>query len=572
MTPICQIDELSSNEVRMVLSSRKDDYDFFRQAVHSISSSLDLAEAMVSTFHFLRQHFPLEAMSLHTLAPRLSALHLLFLVVEGRFHYMDELVPLGGAALEYLQEFERNVRISSRPHSELAEIPKLHSLAISPYLPQRDRAYLVAMLSTEQGGVGHLALIGPRPECFGAEHERKLEILIPALSLAMINLLRHREVTELQSRLEAANRGLAAEVHRLSEAPIIGAKHGLRRIMDAVGQLAGRDVPVLILGETGTGKELIANVIQRISSRHDAPYIKVNCGAVPDTLIDSELFGHEKGAFTGAFSGRPGRFEQAHGGTLFLDEVGDMPLQAQTRLLRVLQDGIVQRVGSTKVRSVDVRIIAATHRNLEAMVREGSFREDLYYRLNVFPLRMPPLRVRTEDIPSLIHYFIGRTARRLRLGQTPQLDADSLPKLLAYLWPGNVRELENLIERALILDPQGLMRLHLLLPSEPSSETEDQVGESPRSHQEADHEDKSLTRRRGGSVQGQLRRAEEPARDAVPTLDQVMTEHILQALRRCGGRIHGPGGTAEMLGVNPNTLRKRMDKLGIPYGRRRPYL
>jgi transcriptional regulator with GAF, ATPase, and Fis domain len=219
-----------------------------------------------------------------------------------------------------------------------------------------------------------------------------------------------------------------------------------------------------------------------------------------------------------------------------------------------------------------VRIIAATHRNLEAMVKDGSFREDLYYRLNVFPLRMPPLRERTQDIPSLIYYYIGRTARRLRLAQTPQLDADSLSKLLAYPWPGNVRELENLVERALILDPQGPLRLHLHLPSESSSKAEEQIRELPRPRQEADHHEKSLTTRPIGSLPEQPSNPWEPNENTLPTLDEAMAKHILQALRLCGGRIHGPGGAAEVLGINPNTLRKRMDKLGIPYGRGTRYL
>jgi transcriptional regulator with GAF, ATPase, and Fis domain len=555
----------------MAQSSLKDDFDFFRQAVHAISSTLNLEQAMVSIFHFLKRHFPLEAVSMHSLSLRMSALHLLFLVIKGRFHYLDELIPLGEGAVNYLQNLEREVRITSKPHSEQTEVSKLHSLAISPYLPQKDRAYLVALLSTEQGPVGHLALIGSRPGCFNAEHERKLDILIPVLSLAMINLQSHREVTELKRRLEIANLGLAAEMRRLSETPMIGAKHGLRRVMDAVAQLAGRDVPVLILGETGTGKELIANAIHRVSSRHEAPYLKVNCGAIPDTLIDSELFGHEKGAFTGAVTGRPGRFEQAHGGTLFLDEVGDMPPHAQTRFLRVLQDGIIQRVGGSRVRSVDVRIIAATHRNLEAMVEAGSFREDLYYRLNVFPLPIPSLRERSQDIPSLIHYYVGRISRRLRLSQTPQLDAESLPKLLAYPWPGNVRELENLVERALILDPQGPLRLHTHLPPESGSKAEEPMVEIPQPYLAAPHARKSPDNKDKSPARKFFSDPSGSSNDSLPTLDQLMTDHILQALRQCGGRIHGPKGAAEVLGVNPNTLRKRMDKLGIPYGRSRTY-
>jgi transcriptional regulator with GAF, ATPase, and Fis domain len=324
------------------------------------------------------------------------------------------------------------------------------------------------------------------------------------------------------------------------------------------------------MGETGTGKELVADAIQQSSVRHKTPYVKVNCGAIPETLIDSELFGHEKGAFTGATRSRPGRFEQASGGTLFLDEIGDMPLNAQVRLLRVLQDGILERVGSTRAIRVDVRIIAATHRNLREMVQMGRFREDLFYRLNVFPIRVPPLRERLQDIPVLVHHFITKQARTLGLSDTPRLSPDALPKLLDYSWPGNVRELENLVSRVLVINPQGPLPLHLYLPQESTRQAEIENTMLRQPGQAIpfwDQHDAGPD----GPVSRHPRHAWIPsAKAAVATLDEAMAEHIRYALQLCNGKISGPGGAGELLGINPNTLRKRMDKLGIPYGRVKP--
>jgi len=548
-------------------SSPEQDYDFFRQAVLSVSSSLDLSEAMRAAFNFLKQHFPLDVLSLHLLMPRIRSFHLLFLVTNEQFHYLDEFVPLPASESERLEQIERELKISSIPHSEDSRVTRRHSNAISPYVPDKDRAYLVSVLGSEQKAVGHLCLIGPEAECFNAEHEHKLSVLTPAFTRLMMNLLQYREIVELQQRLTVEKQLLVGTLRRLSEDTIVGAKAGLRKTMDMVGQLTGRDVPVLIEGETGSGKELIADVIQRASARSDAPYIKVNCGAIPDNLIDSELFGHEKGAFTGAIRIRIGRFEQADGGTLFLDEIGDMPLQAQVRLLRVLQDGIVERVGGSRAIPVNVRIIAATHRDLTAMMKNGSFRSDLFFRLNVFPVQIPPLRERCQDIPVLVNHFIIKKARQLRLPKTPRVSNTTFQKLLNYPWPGNVRELENLVARALIIDPEGPLQLDSFLHFN-------------NEIQSCENTDMDILK-----IQPAVRKKQESAnirptpfkpspdpqtRDSIatfPTLDQTMSEHIIEALKLCRGKIHGQGGAGELLGVNPNTLRKRMDKLGIPYGR-----
>jgi transcriptional regulator with GAF, ATPase, and Fis domain len=428
----------------------------------------------------------------------------------------------------------------------------------------------VAFLSRQNKVVGHLSLIGSATDCFTTEHERKLAIIRPAFSLYLTNLLQYQEIAELKNRLAERNRHLVGKLRHLRQNRLVGEEGGLRRIKEMVSQVSGQDVPVLVLGETGTGKELIADAIQRISIRNQAPYVKVNCGAIPETLIDSELFGHEKGAFTGATRSRPGRFEQASGGTLFLDEIGDMPLNVQTRLLRVLQDGILERVGSSRSIQVDVRIIAATHRNIEEMVQKGQFREDLFYRLNVFPIRMPPLRERLQDIPDLVYHFIAKHARLLHLPNTPRLSLESLPKLLDYKWPGNVRELENLVSRALVLDPQEPLSLHRYLPSvathvgtpdfQITKQFEEQLFNMPESH----------SGHAGPPPRIRPDKWISKAKASIPPLDDVMAEHIRYALQLSNGKVFGPGGAAELLHINPNTLRKRMDKLRIPYGRKKP--
>jgi transcriptional regulator with GAF, ATPase, and Fis domain len=294
---------------------------------------------------------------------------------------------------------------------------------------------------------------------------------------------------------------------------------------------------VLLTGETGVGKDVIANAVHLGSHRREGPFIPVNCGAIPDSLIDSELFGHEKGAFTGALAQKRGRFERANGGTILLDEIGEMPLDAQVRLLRVLQHREVERVGGTERIPVDIRVIAATNQELGKLVEAGKFREDLWFRLNVFPIQVPPLRERRSDIPALVQHFIERKTEELKIGEAPRLTPGSIEVLMAYTWPGNVRELENVVERAMILHRGEPLRFDDL----------------------------------GGSLSSSLdgtEASESQSPDALE-LDVVTANHIRKVLRITGGKIHGPDGAGELLGVNPNTLRYRMKKLGIPFRKNR---
>jgi formate hydrogenlyase transcriptional activator len=331
------------------------------------------------------------------------------------------------------------------------------------------------------------------------------------------------EIAKLNSRLAAENVCLKEDVktfHDFDE--IVGESRVMRDALERLAQVAPLNCSVLLLGETGTGKELFARAVHDRSRRRSRALVRVNCAALPPSLIESELFGHEKGAFTGAVSLRQGRFELADGGTIFLDEIGDLPLEMQGKLLRVLQEGEFERVGSSRTRRVDVRIIAATHHDLETAVAEGHFRADLYYRLSVFPIRVPPLHQRREDIPSLVWFFIHNHQRELgrRITKVP---TDVLNTLRDYNWPGNVRELENAVERALICSTGDTLQLDTSFSTRPVH----------------------------------------PAALPAGTLDDIQRIHIEGTLRQCGWRINGIGNAAERLGMHPNTLRFRMKKLGI---------
>ena len=284
--------------------------------------------------------------------------------------------------------------------------------------------------------LGNLVLISEGEEQFSAKHTDLLSLLCEPLAIAMSNTLEHREALRLKNLLADDNRYLHEELHRISGEKIIGANFGLREVMYKVQQVATLSSPVLLLGETGVGKDVIANAIHYSSLRNNAPFVSVNCGAIPETLIDSELFGHEKGAFTGALSQKRGRFERADTGTIFLDEIGELPLQAQVRFLKVLQSKEIERVGGIKTIPLDIRVIAATNRDLGEMVNAKLFREDLWFRLNVFPIWIPPLRDRKSDIPALLQHFIELKSRELKLPAIPSLSPGSVESLMEYHWPG----------------------------------------------------------------------------------------------------------------------------------------
>ncbi|MGB7293280.1 MAG: sigma 54-interacting transcriptional regulator [Thermodesulfobacteriota bacterium] len=331
------------------------------------------------------------------------------------------------------------------------------------------------------------------------------------------------EVEQLKNRLEIENVYLQEEIKtEYNFEEIIGQSESLKKTLSSVEKVATSDSAVLIYGETGTGKELIARAIHNLSNRKDRPLVKVNCGAISAGLVESELFGHEKGAFTGALQQRVGRFELADGGTIFLDEVSELPLDTQVKLLRVLQEGEFERVGSSKTISADVRVIAATNRNLTDAVRKGSFRSDLFYRLNVFPIEVPPLRERRPDIPLLTNFFLTKFAKKMNKNFKP-ISKDTMDRITSYPWPGNIRELQNVIERAVVLSHGSDIQI-----------------------------DESLL---GSNVSSEL--------TIDQTLEDVERSHIIDTLEKTDWVIDGKRGAASILKINPSTLRSRMQKLGI---------
>jgi transcriptional regulator with GAF, ATPase, and Fis domain len=403
-----------------------------------------------------------------------------------------------------------------------------------------DGALLAGPLTHDDGPQGVLVCVAHSPRDFRDRHMALFRMLLEPFSIWLDNDRRIRQLRVQREAAEADRQSLLARLGRTDlQDAVVGVESGLRAVMDRVDLVARTDVPVLILGETGSGKEVVARAIHTRSRRVAGPFVRVNCGAIPPDLVDSELFGHERGSFTGAVGLRKGWFERADGGTLFLDECGELPHSVQVRLLRILQDGTFERVGGEQQLHVDVRIVAATHRQLEAMVKEGSFRQDLWYRLAVFPIHLPPLRDRREDIPEMATHFAMKSARKL--GLPPSLPtSEDLSLLVTYEWPGNVRELAAVIERAAILGEGRYLAVAKALGA-------------PLPQQQPIALDALLAA--AGAIAVNT--------DEFLTLDRAMARHIEAALDRTKGRIEGPRGTADLLGINPHTLRARMRKLGI---------
>jgi transcriptional regulator with GAF, ATPase, and Fis domain len=511
-----------------------DENIFFREATLRICSSLNIVTALKSCFDYIKLYIPMNRMSLHILDADLNVLRFVASLRDDAMEDSERVLPLpekGRNERAALLKNEEVIRIINQPD------PRLGFQEIQKRLGLKPNVSVITMtLKLEGNSIGELGLVADGLNRYNNEHARLLQLLHEPFAIAMSNALRHQEVIRFKDMLADDNRYLFEELRSVLGDEIIGSDFGLKAVMEMVQQVAPLDSPVLLLGETGTGKEVIANAIHYSSPRKDGPFIKVNCGAIPETLLDSELFGHEKGAFTGAISQRRGRFERADKGTIFLDEIGELPPQAQVRLLHVFQKKEIERVGGTSSIPVDIRIISATHRNLEEMIASGRFRKDLWFRLNIFPITIPPLRQRREDIPALVHHFIDRKTKELKLTERPVLGHGAIDRLVAYDWPGNVRELENMIERALIQYRRGVLSFETLLPMSVSGDPE-VLQDSGRNR-------------------------------ALLSLDEINARHIRQAVKLAQGKINGPGGAAQILGLHPNTLRKRMNKLGIPYGRR----
>lgn len=521
--------------------------EFFREVTLRISSSLDVGEALHNLFEYIKDIVPAKSMML---SYRSKDGFYLVAAAGERSSELQEINPYQPTL--FLEESE-----IERLEAELSE----HTIAVDStriLLPNGAKAMMeivqrrlphfnimfTCMLNTileiRNEIIGEIVMFADEGVTFSREHAVLLESVKEPIAIAMSNARRYLELERLKDMLVEDNRDIRRELYAISGDQVVGAEFGLKMVMEMVRNVAPLNSPVLLLGETGTGKEVIANAIHHNSPRKEKPLVRVQCGAIPNTLLDSELFGHEKGAFTGALSLKRGRFERADGGTIFLDEIGELTLDAQVKLLRVLQEKEIERLGGSETIKVDVRVIAATHRDLLKMVAEGTFREDLYFRLNVFPIIIPPLRERKEDIYALTIHFINRKCREMGLAVHPPLTAEALQQLQNYNWPGNVRELQNVIERALIISRGNPLHFPDL-----GNLTENMDAKPSR-------------------------RIDFPCEADYPasTLDDTINRKIRQALVDSRGKVHGPGGAAEILGVNPSTLRYQMRKRRIPFGRK----
>ncbi len=511
-----------------------DPNDFFRQVTLKICGTLNMGRAMMACCSYLRQFMPADELLLNYYDPALDLIRTITRADSRNYTGEEEIIkiPDDFDVPEYLAAWPR-IQICNDPETD-----PLNRIMLRAY-GMKECSLMQMFLETEEMkfGLGHLTLVARGYNRYQPGDLKLFKLLKEPFSIASSNMLHHRRILTSRETLQNHTHYLQDELFRLTGNTIIGADGGLKKVMRNVRLVAPRASTVLLTGETGVGKDVLATAIHNLSPREKNPFIKINCGAIPENLIDSELFGHEKGAFTGAFTKKTGRFERAHSGTIFLDEIGELPPDAQVRLLRVLQSGEFEPVGSGETKSVDARVIAATNRDLEALVKRGLFREDLWFRLNVFPIHIPPLRERKEDIKALILHIIRKKVADLQLPVLPELARGELEYLLDYPWPGNIRELENIIERALILCDSDTVSLLSLLRI-PGSRTPP-----------------------GARISG----------SAGKKLDAVIRQHILQVLHETKGRINGPGGAAEILDINPGTLRNRMKKLKIPFGRKQTY-
>ncbi len=503
---------------------------FFQEFTLNICSSLKIEVAMCNTLQKLSSYFDADEMHLYMFDYDNKIFKVMSRATKKEGKFLNQAHPLSVEGLQAIWQMD---------HSKAEVVKKIEDDAVLKTLFTEEIACswsgLLVPLNMEGHVLGAAAFYHRGIDYYTEEHVHLMAMIRQPLCIAMSNAREHAKLLQLNSKLDEENIKLRNQFQTYSDYQIIGSRGGLREVFDMVQLVSPMNCPVLILGETGTGKEVIANTIYKYSSRSEGPFIKVNCGAIPETLIDSELFGHEKGSFTGAVAQKKGWFERANFGTIFLDEIGELPLEAQVRLLRVIQEHEIERVGGNKPFHLDIRIICATNRDLSEMVRKGTFREDLFFRINVFPINVPPLRHRIEDIPLLVHRLTEEKALEMGLKKVPQVTNEDMRRLQSYYWPGNVRELQNIVERALILRKGEFLEFQHLLP------------ELYKTPMEAFSYSMEQNERKY----------------SVNTLDESMSQLIINALKKTKGRISGPKGAAELLGINASTLRSRMKKMGI---------
>ncbi|VVS95385.1 rna polymerase sigma factor 54 interaction domain [Desulfoluna spongiiphila] len=514
-------------------------FEVYKQAVNIISKNLDMNIVITDLFVFLKDHIHLDELALiyydvpknrfqrlgHAVSPNKKAHLPEQLVIDNAVGYIDTV----------FNDAESVIVINDPALDPLATAYALHT--------GKSERYIGVPLVHNKDRIGGLVATRSDDIPYDKADKALFDLLKSPLALAMSNWMRHHRLVEINDQYLTQKRELANKLRGDCQHKVIGDKGGLREVMGNVQKVASLDSSIVITGETGVGKDVIANAIHNLSNRRENPFIKIDCGTIPESLIESELFGHEKGAFTGAQARKIGTFEIADKGTVFLDEIGELSLSAQVKLLRLLQHREIVRVGGPKVIPLDIRIVCATHRNLEEMVKEGSFRQDLWYRLNVFPLHIPPLRKRKQDIPDLVSYLIQKKSREMNLPGRPVPNNFDLLALSAYDWPGNIRELENVIERWMILG-SGAVSFQSILNPEAHTAPCPETLSAPSRLAVAGFE--SIT-----------------APDQIMTLNQLNKEYIEAALKICNHQVGGEGGAAARLGLPRTTLASKMKKLGI---------
>lgn len=503
--------------------------EFFKQVTERICSSLDIRIALQRTFKYMADYLPLDEMFLDIYDKNIQSIVRIAEVSHTKVLNYHKIIYFPESIWGQITEkYWTGINISIINSPDQSKYTRL----IAPILGLKGNSDLVVKLHIDNATLGFLVLRAYGEGRYKKHHAKLMIEVLDPFNIAMANAMAYLKLVRLNNKIIDDNRFLQNELKVDIDDKLLDEQQGLAGVIKMLNQVAPLNNTVLLLGETGTGKEVIANKIHSLSTRSLKPFIKINCGAIPIELVDSELFGFEKGAFTGADKMQKGRFERANGGTIFLDEIGELPLQAQTRLLRFIQFKEVERVGGKYSIKLDVRIIAATNRNLQEMIQLGTFREDLWYRLNVFPILIPPLRQRIEDIALLAKHFIMKKCLEIGKDFIPIILPEVLKKLEIYDWPGNVRELENIIERELILTNQHYLNFHKFnIINNHSDNIEMEASGNPT------------------------------------CIDDAIKQHISKALHLTKGQVDGSKGAAKLLKIHPNTLRNKMNKLNISYGR-----
>jgi transcriptional regulator with GAF, ATPase, and Fis domain len=504
---------------------------FIEEITHTLYTRLDAEQVIYDAFVLIREYFPADNFHMGIFNRSEKELRYFASATLSGGNIVDERVKLDKEAETELKRFVVNkatITNNSTKSPIIQSVVKNHRELVSDTIFKIDKPFSTITLTPliSEFHAGCFSIVSLEPEMYTSFHARLFEKIARPLTNALLNMIHHKDILNKNQILIQLNKNLSKRLGHEGQ-KIIGRNKDLKEIDFLVNQVAPLSSPVLITGETGTGKELIAHEIHRLSKRQSEPMVCVNCGAIPENLIESELFGYEKGAFTGAFSTKRGYFEQADKGTVFLDELGELSLSAQVKLLRIIQEKKFRRVGGTREISADVRIIAATNSNLLGLVKNKKFREDLYFRLNVFPLHIPPLRTRKRDILDLFYYFLSEKCKELHIDEIPEIDEVSINNILSYSWPGNIRELMNIIERKLITSGGKNISFFDLKKT------------------------------------GEIQKDAKISDNSFKTLDDVITGHIRQALEITKGKIEGKDGAAKLLGLNPSTLRGKIRKYSI---------